>query len=60
MLKYIWPIFVFSLYSAAIAWLLISRILEKLVKKKYSFNVDMAIFACLFIVAAVIFAKCLF
>lgn len=58
MLEGLWAVFVFSVYSATIAWLLISKILEKLIRKKYSFNVDIILFVCLFIVAAVTLIVC--
>jgi hypothetical protein len=54
-LRWLWAVFVFSVYSAAIAWLLISKILEKVIKKKYSFNIDIIVFVCLFTVAVAIY-----
>lgn len=56
MLGALWAIFVFSIYSSAIVWLIISKIVGKLTKEKYSFKVDMVIFACLFAIAAIAFA----
>jgi hypothetical protein len=58
-LKTLWSILVFSFYSSIIVWLIIAPIADKLIKKDYSFNIDIVIFVLLFIVAVIIFAKCI-
>ena len=60
MLRKLWAVLVFALYLAAIAWLICSKIIEKLAKKQYSFVIDMAIFVCLFITAAIVIAILLY
>jgi hypothetical protein len=60
MLRWLWSVFVFSLYSSAIAWILFSKIVEKLTKKDYSFRVDIVIFLCFFVIFAIIIAMLLY
>lgn len=59
-MRSLWAVFVFSLYSSAIVWLIISRIVGKLTKEKYSFKVDVVIFVCLFAIAAIVFSLLLY
>ena len=56
----LWAVFVFSLYSSAIVWVILSKIIGKLTNEKYSFNVDLVIFACLFSIAAIVFTMLLY
>ena len=60
MLRGLWGILTLSIYLSAIAWLIVSKILGKLIKKDYSFNVDIVIFVCLLIIAVVLVATWLF
>ena len=60
MLRWLWAVFVFSLYSSAIAWILFSKIVEKLTKKDHSFRVDIVIFLCFFVIAAIVIAILLY
>lgn len=58
MLRGLWSLFTISVYTAAIGWIIISRIIAKIAKKEYSFNVDLAIFALLFTASAIFFLIC--
>ena len=59
-MRSLWAVFIFSLYSSTIVWLIISRIVGKLTNEKHSFKVDMVIWACLFAIAAVVFTILLY
>jgi len=52
----LWYIFTAAIYISAIAWLIVSKIAEKTIKKGYSFTVDVVIFACFFIITVVTIA----
>lgn len=56
MLRVLWYIFTAAIYISAIAWLIVSKIAEKTIKKGYSFTVDVVIFACFFIITVVTIA----
>lgn len=56
----LWGIITAAIYLSAIAWLIISKIAEKVIKKDHGFTVDVVIFACLFIVAVVLIVTWLF
>ena len=60
MLRWLWAVFVFSLYSSAIAWVLLSKIVEKLTKKDHSFRFDIIIFLCFFVISSIIIAVLLY
>jgi hypothetical protein len=55
MLRGLWALFTLSTYTAAIGWIIISKIVEKITKKEHSFNFEVAIFVVLFIVSAIVF-----
>lgn len=56
MFRKVWAILVFSTYTSAIAWIVISNIAVKIRKREHSFNTDVVLFALLFIVSAVFFS----
>jgi hypothetical protein len=56
----VWGIITVAIYLSAIAWLIVSKIVERAIKKNHSFIVDVVIFACLFIIAVVIVITWLF
>lgn len=58
MLQGLWALFTLSTYTAAIGWIMISKIIEKIIKKNFSFKVDVTIFVFLFIVSAIFFFNC--
>ena len=60
MLRRLWAIFTFSVYLSAISWLIVSKMIERLFKKTYSFTVDMVVFACLFVIAVVLVTTWIF
>lgn len=55
MLQGLWALFTLSTYTAAIGWIMISKIIEKIIKKNFGFKVDVTIFVFLFIVSAIFF-----